>query len=163
MRLLAAIVFAIIIFFVPKCASADTASFRYGLGIIGQPTSQVKNFGLRYEEDSGLYDIHLAVEGGIWTDTGSAQGRNGAIYGQYQVGIRPSSENIYAKAYWGIAGLSGTDSQLGGVIQFGQDLGVGFQGKGSFVGLQYKHISSAGVFSPNKGRDFVGAEMGVRF
>jgi hypothetical protein len=163
MKYLIAGIAASLSFFSALDALADQASFRYGLGITNAPTSQIKNFGFRYEENQGLFDIHTAAEAGLWTDTGKAQGRAGSAYGQVQMGVRPESEHIYAKVFWGAALLSNKDSQLGGRTQFVQDLGFGFQGKGSFVGLQYKHISSAGIHKPNKGRDFVGAELGVKF
>lgn len=149
----------------PRSTLADQASFKYGLGIInGAPTSQVKAFGFRYEEAAGLFDLHLAAEAGLFTDTGSAQGRKGSVIGKYQLGIRPEAGALYFKSFWGLAGITGPDSQLGGPFpQFALDTGFGFQSRSSFVGLNYSHISSAGIFNVNKGRDFIQAEMGLRF
>lgn len=153
--------FVLIVILCPK-ALADEYSFKMGLGIINKPTSEVKAFGVRHE--SKLFAmIHDATEFGLWTDTGKDKGRKGAAFVQYQWGIRPQSEHLYAKAFIGASALTSTDSQLGGNFQFAEDFGFGFQDKDSFVGLCYGHKSSAGFFRPNKGRDFLQLELGIRF
>src|SRR5688572_21741205 len=92
--------------------AADSLSFKYGVGVIdGSPTTEVKAFALRLESPYPL-PLYTALETGLWSDTGSRAGRKGAAYGTYQLGVRPASQHIYMKAFWGVAGLSSTDSQL---------------------------------------------------
>lgn len=152
----------VLFFLMVSTAFADNYSFKFGLGIVQKPTSEIKAGSLR-QESNFLAMIQEAKEVGFWSDTGTSKGRKNAAYAQYQLGVRPESQNAYVKAFFGPALLSGTDSQLGGVFQFAQDFGIGFQDHGSFVGLNYSHKSSAGLFKPNKGRDFIQIETGVRF
>jgi hypothetical protein len=147
-------------------ARADSLGIKYGLGIIdGGPTTQVKTGAVRYEEESlEVYPLVLAAEVGLWTDTGKARGREGSAYTAWQVGLRPHSEHVYVKSFVGVCGITHRDSQLGGFFpEFKEDFGLGFQDRDSFVGLDLGHISSAGIWSPNKGRDLVTVEVGVRF
>ncbi len=159
--------FAVILFSLfPRCTlAADKYSFKYGLGLVDDSlTAQVKTFSFRQEKELGLFDAHTALEGGVWTDVGTEAGRKPAVYGKLQLGIRPEAGSTYFKAFWGVAALSSKDSQLGGYFpQFALDTGFGFQGRGSFVGLNYSHISSAGLVLPNKGRDFFCFESGIFF
>jgi hypothetical protein len=156
----------LLIVLTPRCAIADSLSFKYGLGVIeGAPTTKVKAFGLRAEQSlPRFFPIHVAYESGLWTDTGSAQGRSSSAYLAAQFGLRPQSEHFYAKSFIGPCVIAAPDSLLGGRFpQFRFDMGIGFQDRDSFVGLNLSHISSAGIYSPNKGRDFLGAEIGLRF
>lgn len=140
----------------------DNYAFKMGLGLIdSKPSAKVKNFGLRQESNffAMLYD---ATEVGLWTDVGG-QGRKSSLFVQYQWGIRPQSEHFYTKAFIGPALISTTDSQLGGNFQFAEDVGFGFQDKNSYVGFNYGHKSSAGIFAPNKGRDAITVELGIRY
>jgi hypothetical protein len=149
----------------PTSALADSLTFKYGLGVVeGSATTKVKAFAFRNEESLGAFDAYTAVEGGLWTDTGKAEGRAGSIYGAYQVGVRPESGALVMGAFWGIAALSNRDSQLGGRLpQFKTDFYVGFQGTGSIITLGIAHISSAGIFRPNKGRDLIQMGLGLKW
>lgn len=161
--LLIIIIDTIIILFCPRLTLATDASVKFGLGMINSKlTSQVKPFSLR-EEIPVVWSIKEAKEIGMWSDTGKNQGRTSSGFGQYELGVKPESDHFYVKAFYGLALITSPDSQLGGIIQFGGDAGFGFQDKLSFVGLNYKHISSAGLEMPNKGRDNIQLECGVRY
>lgn len=137
-------------------------SFKYGVGVLKKPTPEIKAFTLRYEMPL-LYPC-LAIEGGLWSDKGpKEEGRKGSGLLALQLGVKPESDHFYVKAFWGVAALSATDTQLGGHSQFMMDLGLGFQDELRFVGIGIKHISSAGIWKPNHGRDFIMAELGVYF
>lgn len=159
------VIFTLFVASLPTSVLADSASFKYGLGIIeGAATTKVKAFALRLEERSNVFHpFYSAVEGGLWTDTGRAEGRRGSGYATAQLGVRPASEHVYFKAFIGPALITAVDSQLGGVLQFRSDAGVGFQDDESFVGLALSHISSAGLWAPNKGRDSLQLELGIHF
>jgi hypothetical protein len=153
------------LFFCSNMAKGDDYSFKYGMGLInGERTGTIKAFSVR-QESHFIYALHTAREGGLWTDTGSAQGRRGAVFGKGQLGVKPGwdSVGLYGKAFWGVQLQSSTDSQLGGLAQFSQDAGIGIRDETSFVGINYTHVSSAGIFKPNKGRDFLGLELGIIF
>lgn len=144
--------------------AVDNATFRYGLGIVGSPTPEVKAFSLRHEEDLNFFDLHIATEGGLWADTQNQVGRRGSLFGAYQLGVRPEYGAMVMGAYWGLAAISTPDTQLGGAFpQFKTDLYVGFQGEKSVITLGLAHISSAGIHKPNRGRDFIQLGLGILF
>jgi hypothetical protein len=155
------LVFALVL--APTSVLADSLSLRGGLGLLeGKPTPTIKAFGMRLESQSDVvYPIYTAGEAGLWTDTGSAEGRSGSGFGAFQVGVRPCSEHMYVKAFVGPAYITAIDSVLGGPFQFKSDLGVGFKDRDSFVGLNVSHFSSAGIYPVNKGRDAIQLELGI--
>lgn len=146
-----------------KCARGDDYIFKYGMGLSDQkPTGSIKLFSLR-QESHEFHAIHSAMEGGGWLDN-LGDGRKSAVFGKYQLGVKPGAEEgVYAKAFWGIQAQSTTDTQLGGILQFSQDAGIGIRDNTSLVEVGYSHVSSAGIFSPNQGRDFITLSLGVRF
>ncbi len=156
----------LILLLIPLVSYADDYSFKYGMGIVnGEKSGTVKMFSLR-QESHLVHAAHLAYEGGLWVDNGpKSAGRKGSLFGKAQLGVKPGwqSSGLYGKAFWGVAGLSHTDSQLGGNLQFASDFGVGIRDGSSFIGIGYVHLSSAGIFKPNKGRDFMQLELGVSF
>lgn len=142
----------------------EQLGFKFGLGMLdGERTAKIKTFSFRSEGYTETRGVASAWEVGLWTDTGKSDGRKGAAFYKYQVGFRPQSQHVFFKAMAGPALLSSTDSQLGAPLQIGSDFGVGFQDDESYVGLTYSHFSSAGVFSPNMGRDFILFDFGIRF
>lgn len=144
-------------------ARADDVSFKYGMGLYeGERTGNIKIFSFRHERHE-FYAIHSAREAGLWVDN-IGNGRSGAAFGKYQVGVKPGADvGFYGSAMWGVQLQSSTDTQLGGYAQFSQDFGVGFRDETSFIALGYGHVSSAGIFTPNRGRDFQYLQLGVRF
>ncbi len=152
------------LFYLTSHADAGDYAFKYGMGLNDQkPTGSIKLFSLR-EESYEVGPIYSAKEVGLWVDRISSD-RNGACFGKYQMGVKPGARNrgIYAKAFWGVELQSSTDSQLGGIIQFSQDAGLGIKDQDSFLEAGYTHISSAGIWSPNIGRDFITLSLGVSF
>lgn len=142
---------------------ADDYSFKYGMGLQdAKPTGDIKYFSLRHEQHE-VYALHSAREAGLWVDN-LGNGRRNAAFGKYQLGVKPGNETgVYAKAFWGVQLQSSIDSRLGGYAEFSQDAGLGIRDETSFVEAGYTHVSSAGIFSPNYGRDFLNLSMGVRF
>lgn len=147
-----------------QTAKADDYSFKYGMGLLdGSPTGQIKLFAFRNEAHE-LYAIHSAREVGFWVDNVGNGRSRGTAFGKYQFGVKPGPEvGVYGKAFWGVQLQSGTDSELGGILQFSQDAGLGIRDETSFVEAGYGHVSSAGIFLPNRGRDFVTLSCGIRF
>jgi hypothetical protein len=147
-----------------SCAD-DDISFKLGLGIVdGKPSSEIKYVGIR--DEWKLSDkLWQAVEGGVWSDTNRSGDKNNrrlpGINSSWQLGVKPQSEHLYVGAFSGVGMILPTDALLGGAFQFVHDVTVGFKDKNSFVGIGYKHISSAGLSRPNRGRDFVLFSMGI--
>lgn len=142
---------------------ADDYSFKYGMGLLdGSPTGNIKQFSFR-EERHEFYAVHSAAEAGLWVDN-LGGGRSSAGFAKYQLGVKPGwdGDGVYGSAMWGVSVQSSTDSQLGGYAQFSQDAGIGLRDETSFIQLTYTHFSSAGIFSPNRGRDFLTLSLGVR-
>lgn len=143
-------------------ARAEDVSIRGGPSIVdGKPSGAAKIFGVRVEDDL-FYGVRQAIEVGGWAD--KAEGHKSSLYSKFQLGVSPGmEEGIYGSAFLGVAGISATDRLLGGRLQFSEDIAVGFREVCSFMSVGYSHFSSAGLSSPNKGRDFLTFSAGVRF
>ena len=74
-------------------------------------------------------------------------------------------EKIYISGFLSAGFLTAKDGHLGGPFQFSQDVNVGFRALESDIriGLTYKHISSAGLYKPNLGKDLIGLGLFIPF
>lgn len=67
-----------------------------------------------------------------------------------------SRSGMFLKVFFGPLLLTNWDDRLGGLFQFNNDLELGLKGQNGFaIGVNYKHISNAGITQPNLGRDFI--------
>lgn len=57
--------------------------------------------------------------------------------------------------------LQNPDNILGGHFQFSLEGGIGISGSHTYLGLVWKHLSSAGINMPNQGRDFIMVQLRV--
>lgn len=156
-----------------KCCQASVADdqtqilgrFGVGVGVTGSNShSEVKIGSIAYTAPL-LYLFRSKAELGVWTDANSEDaGRTGSYFGSYSIGMRIEPSILYAEYYLGLAGITKTDAYLSTHYQFSQDLGIGLKDNiGRFIGLNYKHLSNAGIKHPNKGRDFVALTVGIGF
>lgn len=133
---------------------------RYGVGVFVPNASnpaEVKLLSFALQDQFGSMFIHKG-EIGFYGDSRADLGRRTSGYLGYSLGVRvgPQLTGLYLETLWGVAAISHTDVWLGGNLQFMGDLAIGFQDRqGKCIGVAYKHISSAGIFMPNKGRDFL--------
>lgn len=131
--------------------------FRYGVGVFGSAEhsrAEVKSFSLGYEED-WLGPLIVQYEVGIYADQ-IGGGRSSSGYGNVSTGVQVNPGYLVMRSTWGVGAITTPDTMLGGWFQFNQDLLVGVRDdRGNMIGLDYKHISSAGIYSPNQGRDFL--------
>lgn len=144
------------IFLGTKCANADTA-FKYGLGVFHSaeysPT-ETKFMSLSYQ--SKYTGLVTQYEGGFWTDIRDDAGRRGSWFVSASGGVNVDLNRAYVQWLVGPAYISHTDAYLGGNFQFNNDLGIGVKDENNYsIGLNFKHMSSAGIYQPNKGRDFL--------
>lgn len=144
---------------------ADTF-VKYGLGIFNSALDEpieVKTLSVGRQMHINEYLIWQYEVGG-WIDNRSDMGRDGSAFADLAIGLNVDAGPFYAQTLTGVAGLSNIDSYLGGHAQFNHDVAVGFKAKsGASLGLNYKHISSAGIFEPNYGRDFLTIRLGLPF
>lgn len=91
------------------------------------------------------------VELGAIADRGTGAG------GYSFVGLGPKLKfkPFVVKSFWSIGGITHPDAKLGGHFQFSHDIGVGVNSDGTGIGVGWKHISSAGLSMPNRGRDAI--------
>lgn len=133
-------------------AAYDESYFKVGAGLNPPDMTQVA-FG---SHTPLLGSIIEQKEVGLWGDNKPIRGRSSSWYAQYGVGAHAVNGAFYAQAVTGVAYITDPDSHLGGHVQFVQDAGLGLLSEEGFgVGLSYKHVSSAGLYTPNKGRDFI--------
>lgn len=123
--------------------------------------SESKYMNIGYRSDLGWFK--QGFEGGAWIDR--VPGRNGSLYGAYQLGYEVvTHDGLIARIMTGPALISTTDEYLGGHFQFKDNIYLGVKDdEGRTIGINYNHLSSAGIETPNQGRDFLGVEVGVRF
>jgi hypothetical protein len=144
-------------------AEAADYSLRFGPSIQNSaPDGSSKIFGVRREAPLAR-GLSYAMEGGGYVDNAGG-GRKGSGLAKLQVGTTPGDAiGVFGKAFVGPCYLTTTDNQLGGHGQFCSDVGVGLRDSESFMAVNYSHISSAGLAMPNRGRDFLVFETGLRF
>lgn len=148
--------------FATEFSKADDYSVRLGPGVINSRLSgKSKAFGLRRESELEL-GFADAYEVGGYTD--SRDDHKAAAMVKAQLGVRPGmEEGLFGKAFVGPCLISVRDKALGGYFQFCEDVGVGIRDQQTFIDVDYQHISSAGLESPNMGRDNIVFEAGMRF
>lgn len=138
--------------------NSEAGSFgKYGVGILSTAEygpEAAKFISMGYVGDWFGPFIHQ-YEVGIFADS-SGHGRRSSGLGFYSVGVEVNPGYLLLRSMWGVGAITSPDSMLGGWFQLTQDLTLGFKdNKGKAIGLNYKHISSAGIYDPNKGRDFI--------
>jgi len=145
-------------------ALANEAYVKYGLGVFQhEPNSlaEIKMLELGYQRPIWSVMTQQYSLGG-WADQRHDLGRKSGGFAAYSLGVTPEWESVYFQALWGVAGITNPDSYLGGYGQFKGDLCAGAKDmKGVSVGVCYSHLSSAGIFLPNKGRDFTLIRMAI--
>lgn len=147
----------LMLLFLSTSAIAEQGTFgSYGLGVFDKnsKSADVKIFSVGYQ-DNWMWVFDHKYEFGLWTDIKGDMGRSGSGYVAYSIGLEPVLDWFYIHSFWGLAFITNPDIYLSTNFQFMQDLGLGIKGKkGKRIGVNYKHISNAGIKTPNKGRDF---------
>jgi hypothetical protein len=120
--------------------------------------SETKMLSLGVQEDFWGAIKTRGTVGGWLDNSGPPKSDSGFVSGQ--MGWEVNRDGLIAGAFTGPAIISNTDSLLGGHFQFMDDLHLGIQDKeGNYIGVMYRHFSSAGLATPNIGRDIVGLEF----
>lgn len=102
-------------------------------------------------ELNGLLDQQFEIGG--WASGES--GERNSLYGSYQTGVKTKG-TFYAQVFSGVALITAPDCRLSSVLQFKHDVGIGIKDERNVgIGLDYSHISNAGITLPNLGRDML--------
>jgi len=138
-------------------AQADTI-VKYGSNVQSESErlGSTKAIFLAYQEKV-VGPIITQYEFGGWFDNTGIEGRKSSALLGISWGVHANAGYVFGQALVGPAAISDTDINLGGHFQFNNDIAFGLRDPdtGGTVGFAYKHISSAGIFKPNKGRDFL--------
>lgn len=135
---------------------AGDLSVKYGLGASQsvKAKSSEKIFMVAWENKLNDHTLHYSVNAGMYFD--SARQVN-AGYGFIGIGPRISPFSwMWVENMLGAGFITRRDDLLGGPFQFSIDFGAGFLEPSTDVriGVFFKHISSAGIYQPNHGRNF---------
>lgn len=137
-------------------ATARADSFlEYGLGLNDNGT-QTKLISAGYSAPWFLcFDYKL--EGGGFID------KNFVAFATGNIGLVVKTSSLYAKVFFGPALITEHDNRLTGAFQFNHDAEIGLQSEGYSIGINYKHLSNAGLMSPNAGRDFLLLKLSIPY
>lgn len=148
-----------------QVAYSDTV-FNYGVGVAHSAkysAFETKMFSVGRSEDLlGPFVETYTV--GLWADQ-VGEGRKSSGFANYSLGVKCEPSIFYLQSDWGVGAITNKDSFLGGPFpQFFQDFFVGVQdNRRTKMGFNYRHISSAGLHDPNKGRDFMTVRIQLGF
>ena len=150
-----------------NAAQAEEAFVGYGLGVFHSAEkspveTKILQVGYRVDLLDGFY---WQARAGYWNDSSHELDRKSSGYASTGFGFLIDLKPMEFRSGWGIGGVTTTDGFLGGYFpQFNGELYVGARDKnGHGIGLQYEHISSAGIVTPNQGRDFVTLQLSTKW
>lgn len=151
--------FLAFMFLLPTTSLAAEGYFvKYMVSAKGEPSVQ-KGISIGRQGEFSIFATK--TEGGFWVDNTNRQGATGSAFFSGSIGVEPRAGSLYVNLFQGVAVISSPDTVLGGPLQFVEDFGIGIRDKETetAVGFFYKHVSSAGIFKPNLGRDFMGLQV----
>lgn len=152
------VLFLIAAFFPFRSAhSAEGTLIKYSLSANTERSVDQKGLSFGFQDEILFLDKKWEI--GFWIDN-RAQAKS-SIFASYSFGVEPQFSFFYASFFQGVGLISSPDAILGGHPQFFADLGFGIKdpNKKVSLGFQYRHISSAGIFMPNLGRDTLGIQI----
>ena len=155
---------AIVALLLAASASAETI-IKYGVALPKNPEEGFSDVKAMFISKQGQVTGPLVyqLEGGGWTDSIKHTGRKSSLMASPSLGINVNAGYVFTQALLGPAVISSPDSILGGMGQFNNDFAIGLKDKDASIAFAYKHLSSAGIFQPNAGRDFIMLRVGVNF
>lgn len=148
---------------IPYQGHADSAFFGFGVGLGNSAKrstgeTKVANIGYRSDIFSGIYWQNKL---GYFGDGSGNPSRKSSFYFASGPGMTVDLRPVEFRSGWSLCAISTPDSYLGGRFpQFNGEIYVGLRDKkGNGIGVGYEHISSAGLVTPNNGRDFFVLQM----
>jgi len=141
-------------------AQEDQTVIDIGVGISNSSGTRMGVIGLQ-EDLWGPIKQRFMVGG--WLDN-SGNGNSSSPLMGYQLGFEVNNNGLVMGVFSGPTWIGVPDQLLGGMFQFMSDIHLGIQDLHSnYIGVMYRHISSAGIESPNLGRDVIGLEIRYPF
>lgn len=146
---------------------ADEGFMGFGVGVANSAkhsSGEVKVFSLGLRED--IFDgIYWQYKLGYWGDGSGDPSRGSSFYASTGPGFLVDLHPVEIRTGWSLAAISSPDSYLGGRFpQFNGELYLGLRDfRGNGIGVQYEHVSSAGIVTPNQGRDFFVLQISQRW
>jgi hypothetical protein len=141
--------------------------FGYGVGVANSAknsSTEVKtlDLGYRVEVYNGIY---WQAKAGFWGDGSGDPTRKSSFYLSTGPSLLVDLNPIELRSGWSLAGITSPDSYLGGAFpQFNGELYLGVRDRyGNGTGVKYQHFSSAGIYQPNVGRDFLMMELSLKW
>lgn len=121
-----------------------------------------------YKNQTSIYSIGVQdlnrdgfgwkLEAGAWTDSG--QDRKGSFFTSAMGAKRFGDlDGFNLTGLFGIIVASNADGALGSPLAFTEEAILGYRA----VGIGYKHISNAGLWVPNHGRDYLSVTVSFRW
>lgn len=137
----------------------------YGFGVFldkSQSFDDVKIISFNSVTKIGLF--REKIEGGLWLDKAKyLEERKENGYFSYSLGMRVHPGYLYIENFWGLLVNVNTDRYLPSHFNFVNDFGIGLEDSQlRMIGIHFKHISNAGLKSPNRGRNFIYLRMGLQ-
>ena len=134
--------------------AAEAGQLNLATGYSLNSSDRTKIFTLGYQAPlSPIFRYKL--EGGAYIGDGSSP-----FFGP-SLGVGTGSGAFYAEYFLGPSILFIPDGRLTSWYQFNHDLGFGIHGdNGVSMGVNYKHLSNAGLEGANLGRDFLMLKIG---
>lgn len=103
--------------------------------------------------------LQARLVGGGWIDNAGG-GKGGSALASGQLGFEVNNNGTVFGIFSGPTVISSPDVLLGGRFQFMDDIHLGIQDKqGNYEGVMYRHLSSAGIYPVNIGRDVIALEL----
>jgi len=133
---------------------ASALQIRFGPGILTKAPSISDVKFLTIAKDWEVKEnVYWKIEAGGWTD--NRKGAENSFWGGPAVGLVLQPWILDVRVSVGVAVISHTDVHLGGHFQFYEDLFAGIRDGDAAIGFTFSHLSSAGLFTPNRGRNFL--------
>jgi len=143
-------------------SSATAAEIQFGPGVLTKANSITDVKHLAISEDWDIRpNVDWRLRVGYWVD--NRKGAHDALYINPSIGLTVQPWIVDVRIHAGIAIISHTDIYLGGRAQFTEAVFIGIKDPGAYAGVECSHLSSAGIFKPNIGRNFCGIVAGIEF
>jgi len=134
---------------------ADNALVDFGVGVGNSSGSRILSVGVQ-EDLLTVFKVRWITGG--WLDRSNDRSSSGYVFGQ--MGAEIDSGSVLTSVFIGPGLITEKDDLLGGNIEFLSSLNIGLQDKNrNYLGVGYRHVSNAGLYEPNIGRDFVVLEF----
>lgn len=151
--------------FLSSWAQADQFVTDVGLGAFGSKgdTPVQDKFAKVGIQEDVWFPLKQRFNLGGWSDL-RGNGYDSSAFLGYQLGFEVTNQVFQMSVWSGPSVITNPDSALGGPLQFNETVFFGIVDKDkNAIGIAYNHLSSAGIYDPNQGRDYIGMEISFPF